>query len=93
MSLTLPEAVRPVWDFVVHVAIGAIAFVAVLLIAVAIAGVVKGIEGLGFAPLWLMDAAHWVEWAIFWLDLFLFGLFFLAEALKLTRRLVKEMRD
>ena len=34
----LPAAVKPVWELVVHLAIGAVAFASVLMIAVLLAG-------------------------------------------------------
>jgi len=91
MAIKLPEAAKPLADFVVQVVIGAIVFILVLLVAVIVAGAIRGIAMLPFAPEWLVTAAEWAEQMLFGLDLFTFALFLLTEAFKLGRGLWKEI--
>jgi|GEM_PF-2143606 uncharacterized protein involved in cysteine biosynthesis len=87
MALSLPPGLKPVGDFSVQVIVGAILFVLIALVAVALAGLVKWIETWNVAPEWLLGGLHWVEWGIFWVDVFSFGLFLAAEVAKLIKAL------
>lgn len=93
MGFQFSSSLKPVWDFTVQVVVGAFLFTVILLVAVALAALVKGIEKLDVAPEWLLDGAHWVEWGLFWFDVFSFSLFLIAEILKLGRALWNEWRE
>ena len=81
------------WKFVIHVVVGALQFLLILLIALVLAGVVKIVEGLHFAPQWLVQGIEWVEQVVFWADVFAFGLFLAAEILKLAAGLRWEVSE
>ena len=89
----LPAAVKPVWQLVVHLAIGAAAFASVLVIAVLLAGFIHLLALVPFAPEWLTRAAEFVEQALFVLDLLTAGLFLAAEVVKFTKRIWSEVRN
>ena len=61
-------------------------------VAVALGFLVKGIEALGFSPRWFTGTTEWFEIGLFGLDLALFSLFLLVEAIKLIRSLIDEVR-
>lgn len=91
MAVEVSKEVRPAVDFAIQVVVGAFMFTIVALVAVGIAGLIKLIEWLGFAPPWLIEGLHWAEWGVFWLDLFCFGLFLMSEAIKLIIGMWKEL--
>lgn len=93
MAWQVPKRAQPLFDFSVQVLFGALAFVAVLLIAVCIALVVKGINAMGVAPRWLIESADIAERVIWYVDLFALGLFLLGEILTLGRRMWKEWSE
>ena len=90
MAFKLPHSAKPMIDFAIHVVVGAFGFVVVLIVAVAISAFVKAIDGM--VPVWVQKGADFAEVALFGLDLFLFGLFVVSEAVKLVRGLWKEWR-
>jgi hypothetical protein len=92
MALKVPTALKPVTDFGIQVAIGAIAFTLVALVAVVLSCIVDLIEFWRVAPLWLIQGLHWLEWVLFWTDAFCFGLFLVSEVIKLARGLWREMQ-
>ncbi len=81
------------WKFVIHVVVGALQFLLILLVALLLAGVVKVVEGLNFAPQWLVQGIEWVEQVVFWADVFAFGLFLAAEILNLAAGLRWEVSE
>ena len=85
MAIELPKGLKPAGDFCFQVVVGAIMFTVIAMVAVALAAFVKWMETWGVAPEWLLEGLHWVEWAIFWVDVLCFGLFLTAEVLKLIR--------
>ncbi len=91
MSITLPKALKPVIDLAIQVAVGAIGFTAILLIAVLLAGIVKLLGHLSFSPEWLAPTADMIERAIFWFDVVCLVLFLTAEAIKFVKGLWKEV--
>ncbi len=91
MALKLPEGLRPVADFAVQVAVGAAAFAVVMVVAVLLAGFIRALSLVPFAPIWLTAAAEWTEKGLFAIDLFGLGLFLLGEVAKLVRGLWKEL--
>lgn len=93
MAIEIPRALKPVTDFAVQVIVGALAFTAVMLIAVGLAALVKWIETWEVAPEWLIGGLHWLEWGLFWTDAFCFGLFLVSEVLKLVRGLWRELTE
>lgn len=90
MVIKLPDGLKPVWDNVLQVVIGAFLFSTVLVAVAAIGGLVRLIEYLGFSPHWFIETAEWGEKILFWLDLFVFVLFLLSETLKFIRSLYLE---
>lgn len=93
MAIELPKGLKPVGDFCIQIVIGAIAFTVVAMVAVLLAALVKWVETWNVAAEWLIGALHWVEWAIFWVDIFCFGLFLIAEVLKLIRALWRDWNE
>jgi hypothetical protein len=91
MAFTVPKPLKPVLDLVIQVAIGAIAFIALLLIAAIVAGIVKLLGALSFAPPWLAKSADGIERGIFWFDVGCLVLFLTAEAIKFVRGLWNEV--
>lgn len=89
MTLAPPPRVKPVWDFAIHIATGAVAFLIVLLVAVVLAGAVKFVQGLGFVPDWLIRTFEYAEMFMFGIDALLFSLFFLREAFTLSQSLLR----
>ncbi len=92
MRLNVPADLKPLFDFVGHVVVGAIGFAVIMAVAVVLGFLVKAFEALGFAPPWSIAVAEWFEIGLFALDLALFSLFLLVEAIKLTRKLLREIR-
>ncbi|WP_375392471.1 hypothetical protein [uncultured Sphingomonas sp.] len=92
MTIKLPSALKPIADFVIQVVIGAFGFAVIMCVAVALGLLVRGIEYLGFRPLWFTATAEWFEIGLFGLDLSLFSLFLLIEAIKLVRGLIEEVQ-
>lgn len=88
----MPPGLKPIADFVVQVVVGAFGFAVIMCVAVAIGSLVRTFEWLGFHPYWFTVTAEWFEIGLFGLDLFLFSLFLLVEAIKLIRRLWDEVR-
>lgn len=77
--------------FAAQVVIGTILFAIVLGVAFALSWLVTRMQTAG-APEWMIKGAHWAEFAVFGLDLFLFGLFLISEALKFVRALLRDWR-
>lgn len=88
----IPAGLKPISDFVVQVVVGALGFAVIMCVAVALGFLVKAIEYLGFHPYWFTATAEWFEIGLFGLDLLLFSLFLLVEAIKLVRGLIGEVR-
>lgn len=84
--------VESTWKFVIHVVVGAAQFLLILLIALILAWVVAYVDRLVFAPKWLVAGVAWVEQVVFWADVFAFGLFLVAEVLKLAAALWAEVK-
>lgn len=91
MAFELPKAIKPVWDFTIQVIVGAFLFSVVFLVAVGLSALVKWVETWKVAPAWLLAGGHWLEWCLFWIDSVCFGLFLIAETLKLARGIWKEV--
>ena len=90
MSFELPRTVLPVWRFTVHVVLGAVAFLVVFMVAVAVGFWVDWMARNGAHPE-VISYARWGEKGILWLDLFGLGLFLLKEFIKLGRQIL--LRD
>lgn len=86
--MLIPARAQPAVDFAVQVIVGALAFAAVFLTAVALAAFVKFIGSLGFAPAWLVNTATYMEMFIWGADILLFTLFIVVEAWTFGKRLV-----
>ncbi|MGQ3040247.1 MAG: hypothetical protein ACT6TH_06115 [Brevundimonas sp.] len=78
-------------SFSIQLVVGGVAFIAVFLVAVAIAGVVHFFEARGLAPPWLATSARYAEIAIWVVDLVVFGLFILAEVIKSVRAFTEDL--
>lgn len=81
------------WKFLIHTTVGALLFLAVWLVAIAVAVAVGFIERLQIAPHWLIEGGYFAERGIFLADLPLFGLFLLTETAKLAASFWRELRD
>lgn len=90
-QFSVPKPLKPIVDLVIQVTIGAIGFVAIMAIAVGVAGAVKFLGYLSFAPPWLAAYADGIERGIFWFDIVCLVLFLAAEAIKLVKGLWKEV--
>ena len=84
---------EPTWKFVIHVLVGALQFLLILPVALALAGVVYLIRGVSFVSPWLVYGIERVEQVVFWADVFAFGLFLLAEMLKLAADLWRQVKE
>jgi hypothetical protein len=91
VTVEIPEESTPASNFAVQVIVGTFLFSLVLLAAFGLAKLVELMEHWG-APAWMIAGSHWVEWVLFWGDVFLFGLFLLSEAFKFLTGLLKEWR-
>jgi hypothetical protein len=91
LTVEVREETGPAVVFVTQVLVGTLLFSIVLLVAF---GLARGVDWMGEhgAPPWMMSAAQWAEWSLFWVDLFCFALFLLSEVLKFMVGLVKEWR-
>jgi len=81
------------WKFLIHIVVGALLFYAVCLVTIGVAAAISLVESLPIAPRWLINGGHFVERAVFWADLLLFGLFLVTETLKLAASFWRELRD
>ena len=93
MRFDVPRDLKPIAQFAAQVVVGAIGFAVVMGVAVSLGFLVRGFEALGFSPPWFTNTAEWFEIGLFALDLFLFSLFLLVEAIRLVRRLIDEVRE
>jgi hypothetical protein len=91
MGFEISRAVKPMVDFTIHVVVGALAFLVVLGMAVTISVCVKAADG--YVPPFITNGGELAEKALFGVDLVLFGLFVLSEALKLIRGLWNEWSE
>lgn len=88
MAFEVPRNLKPVVDFTIHVLVGSFAF-GVLLAATALLSVfVKKLDGI--LPIQLETAAEYGEMGLFGIEMFLFALFSIAEAIRLIRELWRE---
>lgn len=78
-------------DFTIHAVVGALGFLVVFAVTVAISACVKASEG--YVPHFVTSGLELAEKALFGVDLVLFGLFVLSEVLKLVRGLWNERRN
>ena len=88
MAFAVPKSLKPIVDFTVQIVFGAIGFLVVFGVAVAISVVVKACDGI--IPAWTLSMVVIAEKALFIVDLFCFSLFVLSEVLKLIRGLWNE---
>lgn len=88
MGLEIPQSLKPMVDFAIHVVVGALAFLVVLAAAVAISLCVRAADG--YVPPFITSGGELAEKALFGVDMVLFGLFVLNEMLKLIKSLWNE---
>lgn len=86
MALRIPAASKPIVDLGVQIGIGALMFVFVGLVALFLSWFVHWLQTMG-APEWLVNSTHYLEIALYGVDVFCFGLFLVNEALKFVRKL------
>ena len=92
MVVTVPRKVQPVVDLAIQVAIGAVAFLAIYVVAVLLAASLKGIERIGLAPPWLATSADYIERAVFGVDVVALALFLVSELASFCRLLLQQWR-
>ena len=90
--MQVSKRLKPAIDLIVHVLVGAMMFAALLGVAVSLAWLTNFLDRSRLAPEWLIHSAHWVEWGIFWLDMFCFGLFLLSEVATFCREIWRSWR-
>lgn len=78
--------------FAIQVIVGAVAFVLVFLVAVAIAAIIHYFEGMLGLPSWLPASAKIVEMVIWTVDLTVFGLFLLTELIRAIRGFISDLK-
>lgn len=86
MTVRIPVASKPIVDLCIQVAVGAVAFVFIGLVALFLAWFARWLAMLG-APDWLVNSTHYLEIGLYGLDVFCFGLFVVNEAIKFARKL------
>ena len=91
MTVEVNEDAGPAVIFATQVIIGTILFSVVLALAFGLSKLVAWMQSYG-APEWMIWGAHLAEKMVFGLDLFLFSLFLLSEALKFVLGLLREWR-
>jgi hypothetical protein len=91
VTVEVEEEAVPAAVFAVQVLVGTLLFSLVLLGAFGLSKLVSWMQSSG-APEWMIWGAHGAERLVFGLDLFLYGLFLLSEALKFAVGLWKEWR-
>jgi hypothetical protein len=86
MPFTLPRSAKPIVDFGIHLAVGAI--MALLLLGITfMLSIAVGLMERAGAPPWLVSGGHFLEFALFGFDAITFLLFVMAEAIKFIRSL------
>jgi succinate dehydrogenase/fumarate reductase cytochrome b subunit len=91
--LTVAKHTASIVGFAIQVIVGAIAFVVVFLVAVAIAAIIHYFEGIMELPKWLSHSAKLVEMVIWGVDLFVFALFLLTELIKAIRTFLTDLKE
>jgi hypothetical protein len=86
MKLRIPSGSKPLVDLAIQLGVGALAFVCIGVVALALALFVRWL-GLMGAPEWLVTSTHYLEIGVYGLDVFCFGLFLVNEAIKFARKL------
>lgn len=84
--LRIPADAKPIVDLSIQIAIGAVVFVFIGLVAMGLSVFVDWLYRMG-APTWLGLSMHYLEIGLYGLDVFCFGLFLLNEARKFVRKL------
>ncbi|WP_066807152.1 hypothetical protein [Sphingomonas asaccharolytica] len=93
MQIKVPESLRPVWDLVVHIVIGAIMLGGILVVELLLAGFIKLIGMAPFAPTWFPAASEVTERGLFAFDVLIGFLFLLTELIKFGKSSWREVRD
>lgn len=93
MALKLPEAAKPLANLVLHIAIGAALFGAMILIEVLLAGFLQLVSMIPFFPHWLDYATDVLEQGLFMFDVLIVSLFLIAELIKLVIGFWSEIRN
>ena len=88
MAFKIPKNLKPIVDFTIHVVVGSFGFIVVFGAAVIISIIVKACEGI--VPRWVEATGEYAEMWLFGIDLLCFGLFVIAEAIRLVRGLWSE---
>ncbi len=91
MKLEVDQEAGAAAVFAFQVVVGTVLFAMVLVVAFGLSKLVMWMDQAG-APDWMIQGAHWAEFAVFALDLCLFFLFLISEALKFAKGLWNEWR-
>jgi hypothetical protein len=91
MAVEVDEDSGSAAKFAAQVVVGTFLFAVVFGAAFGLSWLAGQMQAAG-APEWMIKGAHWAEKAVFGLDLFLFGLFLISEALKFVRALLRDWR-
>ena len=91
MAFKIPESLKPIVDFTIHVVVGSIGFLIVFGAAVLISIVIKASDGI--VPKQVGTWAGYAEMGLFGIDMGLFALFIISEAIKLIRGIVREVME
>lgn len=90
-SLKVPDSVKLIIHFVIHIVVASFLFGVVTLAALALWWFTQWIKGLG-APDEIAFVSYAVSELVFWLDVACFGVFVIAEAYKLVREIIANAR-
>jgi hypothetical protein len=92
MDVKLPPATAAAVAFAWHFVIGAVLFLVVSLVAVALSAIMGLLESAGLVPIWLAISTHYLEIAIYSIDVAVYALFLVVEAIKSVIAFVKDAR-
>ena len=72
----------------VQMIVGGLLFFGIILVAVGVAAGVRWLEASGVVPPWMAIASNYIEMAAFGIDIVVYGLFVVVEAIKTGRSLI-----
>ena len=87
----MPNSLKLIVHFVVHIIVASFLFGVVTLAAFALWWFTQWIKGLG-APHEIWFVSYVVSELVFWLDVVCFGVFVIAEAYKLIREIIADAK-
>ena len=87
----MPDSVKLIIHFVIHILVASFLFGAVTLAALALWWFTQWIKALG-APDEITFVSYAVSELVFWIDVLCFGVFVVTEAFKLVREIITDAR-